>query len=112
MAFKSATRIAMTEGLAKADPVVLEPIHAVTATVPNEYTARTQRILTGRHGQILGYAEKPGWSGWDNVEALVPESELHDLIIELRSQTMGLGTYAHRFDHLAEQRNQPERPSA
>jgi elongation factor G len=36
------------------------------------------------------------------VEAVVPESELHDLIIELRSQTMGLGTYAHNFDHLAE----------
>jgi elongation factor G len=36
------------------------------------------------------------------VEALVPQGELHDLIIELRSVTMGLGTYRHRFDHLAE----------
>jgi len=36
------------------------------------------------------------------VEALMPAAELHDLIIELRSQTMGLGSYVHQFDHLAE----------
>ena len=45
-----------------------------------------------------------GWPGWDDVEALVPEAELHDLIIELRSQTLGLGTYRKEFDHLAETR--------
>ena len=61
--------------------------------VPNEYTARAQRLLTGRRGQILGFAEREGWPGWDEVQALVPEAEMHDLIIELRSQTMGLGTY-------------------
>ena len=58
--------------------------------------------LSGRRGQILGYAEKPGWPGWDEVEALVPEAELHDLIIELRSLTQGLGTFTRSFDHLAE----------
>ncbi len=104
MAFKSATRMAMAEGLAKADPVLLEPIHHVTVSVPNEFTARAQRLLTGRRGQILGYAERPGWTGWDDVEALVPEAEMHDFIIELRSQTMGLGNYRRRFDHLAEAR--------
>ncbi len=104
MAFKTATQIAMKEGLAAADPVVLEPIDHVTISVPNDFTARAQRLLTGRKGQILGYAEKPGWTGWDDVVALVPEAELHDLIIELRSQTQGLGTYARRFDHLAESR--------
>jgi elongation factor G len=102
MAFKGATRIAMTEGLGKADPVLLEPIDHVTISVPNEYTARAQRLLTGRRGQILGYAQKPDWPGWDEVEALVPAAELHDLIIELRSQTMGLGTFRRSFDHLAE----------
>ena len=39
---------------------------------------------------------------WDDVEALVPEAELHDLVVELRSQSMGLGSYRSRFDHLAE----------
>lgn len=108
MAFKSATRTAMMEGAAKADPVLLEPINHVTVTVPNTFTANAQRLLTTRGGRILGYAEKDGWSGWDEVEALVPEAELHDLIIELRSQTMGLGTYRCRFDHLAESRRSAE----
>ncbi|WP_428491927.1 elongation factor G [Rhodopila sp.] len=107
MAFKTATQIAMKEALAKADPVLLEPIDHVTISVPNDYTARAQRLLTGRRGQILGYAERPDWAGWDDVEALVPEAEMHDLIIELRSQTMGLGTFRKRFDHLAETRVVP-----
>jgi elongation factor G len=104
MAFKTATHVAMKEGLSKADPVLLEPVDHVTVSVPNDYTARAQRLLTGRRGQILGFAEREGWPGWDEVEALVPEAEMHDLIIELRSQTMGLGTYRRRFDHLAETR--------
>jgi len=104
MAFKSATRMAMTEGLAKCDPVLLEPIDHVTVSVPNDFTASAQRLLSGRRGQILGYAERPGWPGWDDVEALVPEAELHELITELRSQTMGIGSYVRRFDHLAEAR--------
>jgi elongation factor G len=104
MAFKTATQIAMKEALAKADPVLLEPVDRVTISVPNDYTAKAQRLLTGRRGQILGFAERPDWPGWDDVEALVPEAEMHDLIIELRSQTMGLGTFRKRFDHLAESR--------
>jgi elongation factor G len=107
MAFKTATQIAMKEALAKADPILLEPVDHVTISVPNDYTARAQRLLTGRRGQILGFAERPGWSGWDDVEALVPEAEMHDMIIELRSQTMGLGTFRRRFDHLAETRVVP-----
>jgi elongation factor G len=106
MAFRTATQIAMREGLAKADPVLLEPIDRVTIGVPNDYTARAQRLLTGRRGQILGFGEREGWPGWDDVEALVPEAELHDLIIDLRSQTQGLGTYRRRFDHLAESKAQ------
>ena len=112
MAFKTATSMAMREGLAKADPVVLEPIAKVTISVPNDYTARAQRLLTGRRGQILGFAEKSGWPGWDDVEAMVPEAELHDLIIELRSQTLGLGTYRSSFDHLAEWRGAEQKRGA
>ena len=70
--------------------------------MPAEYTPNAQRLLTGRRGQILGYAAKEGWEGWDAVEALVPAAELQDFIIELRSLTQGLGSYTHRFDHLAE----------
>jgi elongation factor G len=105
MAFATATRQAMQDGLAKGEPVLLEPIDAVTVVVPAEFTPNAQRLLTGRRGQILGYAARDGWEGWDAVEALVPAAELQDLIIELRSQTQGLGSYVHRFDHLAEARH-------
>ena len=112
MAFKTATSQAMKEGLAKAEPILLEPVDHVTISVPNEFTPRAQRLLTGRRGQILGFAEKDGWPGWDDVVALVPEAELHDLIIELRSQTLGLGTYRRKFDHLAESRAEVRRGAA
>jgi elongation factor G len=112
MAFKTATSVAMREGLAKAEPILLEPVDHVTISVPNEFTPRAQRLLTGRRGQILGFAEKEGWPGWDDVVALVPEAELHDLIIELRSQTLGLGTYRRKFDHLAESRAEMKRGAA
>lgn len=104
MAFATATRMALQEALAKADPVLLEPVEHVTVLVPQGFTPAAQRLLTGRRGQILGYAESPDRPGWDEVEAMVPAAELHDLILELRGQTQGLGTYRHRFDHLAESR--------
>jgi elongation factor G len=50
----------------------------------------------------MGYDAKPGWDGWDVVTGQLPQSELHDLIVELRSVTLGVGTYADRFDHLQE----------
>ena len=102
MAFRTATQMAMREGMAKADPVLLEPVDHVTISVPNDYTARAQRLLTGRRGQILGYGASDGIPGWDDVKALVPGAELHDLIVDLRSQTQGLGTYRRHFDHLSE----------
>ena len=71
-------------------------------SVPNEHTAKVQRVITGRRGQILGYDAKPGWKGWDEVSAHMPQSEIHDLIIELRSLTLGVATYTWKFDHLAE----------
>ncbi len=104
MAFKSATRAAIAEGLAKAEPVLLEPVDHITVSVPNAFTAAAQRLLSGRRGQIMGYMEKPGWPGWDDVEALAPAAELHDLIMDLRSDTMGLGAFRRRFDHLSEAR--------
>jgi elongation factor G len=102
MAFRTAARIAMSEGLPKCEPVLLEPILAVEIAVPAEFTSKAQRIISGRRGQILGYEAKDGWKGWDVVSALLPQAEVDDLIIELRSLTMGVGTFSWRFDHLQE----------
>lgn len=101
-AFKTAGRLAMSEALPGCEPVLLEPIAKVTVYVPNEFTAGVQRLISGRRGQILGYDARDGWPGWDRVEAMMPQSEMHDMIIELRSLTMGVGTYEWEFDHLQE----------
>ena len=102
MAFKTAARIAMSEGMPKCDPVLLEPICSVQIVIPSDFTARVHGLISGRRGQILGFAPKDGWQGWDEVNAYLPQSELHDLIIELRSLTMGVGTFSWKFDHLQE----------
>lgn len=101
-AFKQAARIAMTEAMPRCEPVLLEPILHVAIAVPSDYTAKAQRVISGRRGQILGFDAKEGWKGWDQVNAYLPQAEMHDLIIELRSLTMGVGTFAWGFDHLQE----------
>jgi elongation factor G len=106
-AFKTAGRQAVQEALPKCEPVLLEPIDSVEISVPNAFTARVQRLVSGRRGQILGYDAKEGWPGWDVVSAHMPQSELHDLIVELRSLTLGVGSFAHRFDHMQELMGRP-----
>jgi elongation factor G len=102
MAFRTATKIGMHEALEKARPVLLEPILAIDISVPSDAMSRATGLVTARRGQILGYDAKPGWPGWDVLQAQIPESEIGDLIIELRSATAGVGSYAAKFDHLAE----------
>lgn len=102
MAFRTAGQIAMREGMPQCSPVLLEPVMAVEVAVPSDATAKVNQIISGRRGQILGFDARPGWEGWDIVQAHMPESEIHDLIIELRSATAGVGTYSAKFDHLNE----------
>lgn len=102
MAFKTVARQAMQEALPKCEPVLLEPILLVAIAVPNDFTARVQRLVSGRRGQILGYDARPGWTGWDEVKAYLPQAEIHDLIVELRSLSLGVGTFTWSFDRLQE----------
>jgi elongation factor G len=102
MAFKTAARIAMTEGMPKCSPVLLEPIVAVDIHVPSDATARINQIVTGHRGQLLGFDGREGWQGWDTVKAHMPESEIGSLIVELRSATAGVGTFTFQHDHMAE----------
>ncbi|MGL4241498.1 MAG: elongation factor G [Beijerinckiaceae bacterium] len=102
MAFQIAGRIAIDEALPKARPVLLEPVLAVDLAVPTDAIAKATQLVSSRRGQILGFGPRPGWSGWEVVQALVPEGEMDGLIIELRSATAGVGSFTQRFDHLAE----------
>jgi len=106
-AFMTAGALAMREGMPKCDPVLLEPICKVAIVVPTDFTSRVQRLVQTRRGHILGYDAKAGWAGWDEVSAMLPQSEMHDLIIELRSATQGVGTFDWSFDHLAELTGKP-----
>jgi len=102
MAFRTAGRIAIVEGLPQCQPVLLEPIHLVEIVCPSEATAKMNAILAGRRGQILGFDTREGWTGWDTVRAQMAEAEIGDLIIEVRSATAGVGSFTFKFDHMAE----------
>jgi len=101
-AFKTAGRIAIQEALPNCKPVLLKPIVHITVYTPDSATAAVQRLLSGRRGQILGYDGRDGWPGWDQVEAHMPQAEIRDMIVELRSLTMGVGSFEWRFNHLQE----------
>jgi elongation factor G len=100
LAFKMATALALKEGLAKCDPVLLEPILAVEVSVPSEYTSKVLQLVSQKRGQILGYDAKDGWSGWDRISVHLPQAEIRDLIVSLRSLTQGTGFFEWRYDHL------------
>ncbi|HET6838410.1 MAG TPA: elongation factor G [Bradyrhizobium sp.] len=102
LAFRTAARIGVSEALPKCQPVLLEPIHVVEIVCPSEATAKINAILSGRRGQILGFDTREGWSGWDCVRAMMPEAEIGELIVELRSATAGAGGFTRQFDHMAE----------
>ncbi len=107
MAFRAAGRLAMSEGMPQCNPVLLEPVMAVEIAVPSEATAKVNGIVSSRRGQILGFDARPGWPGWDVVRAHLPEAEIQQLIVELRSATAGVGTFTAVFDHLAELTGKP-----
>jgi len=101
-AFRKAGILAMKQALPDCSPVLLEPVCSVQIFIPTQFTANAQSTILRRRGQILGFAPREGWNGWDEIKASMPQSETHDLIIELRSQTMGLGTFELEFDRMAE----------
>ncbi|WP_291856480.1 elongation factor G [Bradyrhizobium sp.] len=102
LAFRTAARIGMSEALPQCQPVLLEPIHLVEIVCPTEATAKINAILSSRRGQILGFDTRENWPGWDCVRATMPEAEIGDLIVELRSATAGAGGFTRQFDRMAE----------
>jgi elongation factor G len=100
IAFRMATALALRDGLKSCEPVLLEPILAVEISVPTEYTSRALQLVSQKRGQILGYDTKDGWSGWDLISAHIPQVEIHDLIVSLRSLSQGVAFFDWRYDHL------------
>ena len=101
-AFRTAARVGVSEALPQCQPVLLEPIHTVEIVCPSDATAKINAILSARRGQILGFDTRENWPGWDCVRATMPEAEIGDLIVELRSATAGAGSFSRQFDRMAE----------
>ncbi len=97
MAFRIAGRLAFRAAMAKAGPVVLEPISRVDVTVPSEQLGDVMGDLNARRGRVQG--TEPGEVGEQVIYAVVPQSELLRYAVELRSLTGGRGRFAAEHDH-------------
>ncbi len=99
MAFKIAGSMAFKDAMKKADPVILEPIMKVIVTVPEEYMGDVIGDLNSRRGQIQGMEARPGAQ---QINALVPLSEMFGYSNDLRSKTQGRGQYSMEPDSYIE----------
>ena len=99
MAFKIAGSMAFKNAMAKADPVLLEPVEKVEVTVPEEYMGDVMGDLNSRRGRIEGME---AINGAQIIRAFVPLSEMFGYATTLRSRTQGRGTYSMVFDHFEE----------
>ena len=101
-AFKQAARVAMQTGMMNCSPTLLEPIASIEICAPSEFTSHVFQLITTHRGQILGYENREGWKGWDKISGYMAQAEMQNLIVELRSLTMGVGYFRWQYDHLQE----------
>jgi elongation factor G len=99
MAFKIAGSMAFKNAMAKANPVLLEPMMKVEVTMPEEYMGDVMGDLNSRRGRIEGMEAV---AGAQVIRAFVPLSEMFGYATALRSRTQGRGVYSMVFDHYEE----------
>lgn len=99
MAFKIAGSMAFKNGMAKADPVLLEPMMKVEITVPEEYMGDVIGDVNSRRGRMEGMEAV---NGAQIIRAFVPLAEMFGYATSLRSRTQGRGVYSMEFDHYEE----------
>jgi len=96
LAFEIASRAAFREGMAKANPVLLEPMMKVEVITPEEYMGDVIGDLNSRRGQV----QKMSTRGNANViDAMVPLANMFGYVNNLRSLTQGRANYSMQFDH-------------
>ena len=95
MAFHIAGSMAFKDAMAKASPVLLEPIMKVEVTMPEEYMGDVIGSLNSKRGQIQSMDDI---GGGKIVRALVPLAEMFGYSTELRSSTQGRGNYSMFFE--------------
>ena len=97
MSFKMAGSLAFREAMAKAEPVVLEPIARLEVTVPAAMQGEILGDLNARRGRVQGTDTAEG--GRQVITALVPTSEIQRYAVDLRSLTGGRGRFRSEHDH-------------
>ena len=96
VAFKIAGSMAFKAAMAKADPVLLEPVMKVDVTVPEDYMGDVIGDLNSRRGRIEGMDHN---GTTEEIHALVPLSEMFGYSTALRSRTQGRGVYTMQPEH-------------
>ena len=99
VAFHVAGSMALKNAVAKAKPVLLEPMEKVEITTPDEYLGDVMGDVSSRRGKIDGMNPK---DGIHILDAFIPLSEMFGYATDLRSKTQGRATYAMQFDHYAQ----------
>lgn len=99
MAFKIAGSMAFKKGAAQANPVLLEPIMNVQVMVPEQYMGDVMGDLNKKRGKIQGMDQE---GSMQIIKAQVPQAEMFNYAIDLRSITQGRGTYTMEFSHYEE----------
>jgi elongation factor G len=97
MSFRMAGSLGFKEAMAKAGPVLLEPISLLEVTVPLAYQGDVMGDLNARRGRVQGTEQ--GNDGEQVVVAMVPTSEVLRYAIDLRSLTGGRGRFTVEHDH-------------
>jgi elongation factor G len=93
IAFQTAAGIALRDMASTSTMTLLEPIDTVSVTVDDEYLGAVMTDIGTRRGQIIGSAPAPDEAGRSVLEAAVPQLELLDYAISLRSLAHGTGTF-------------------
>jgi len=99
MAFKIAGLMAFKEGFLEAKPVLLEPIYNIEVLVPDEFTGDVMGDLSSRRGKIAGMDPE---GKHQRIRAAVPQAELYQYSVDLRSMTQGQGVYSMDFSRYEE----------
>jgi elongation factor G len=99
MAFQIAGSMGFKDGMAKANPVLLEPIMKVEVIIPDDYFGDIMGNVTARRGTIVSTDDR---AGAKVVDAEIPLSEMFGYATDLRSRTQGRGQFTMQFDHYSE----------
>jgi len=97
LAFKLAAREALKASVAKAKPVLLEPVMNLSVYVDDQYLGDVLSDLSSRRGRVLG--QEPIGGGIQVIKTQVPQSELLRYSIDLRSITSGTASFEMEFSH-------------